>query len=62
MTLHEDNEIADYWSTKDMTPEHPITEYLSRDRFQELHIRVRFHREEEVGPYKKVSNTTLEMP
>ena len=54
MTLYIDNEIADYWSTKYMTPEHPITKYLSRDRFQELHIRVRLHREEEEGAYEKV--------
>jgi hypothetical protein len=47
MTLHVDNEITDYWTTKDMTPKYPITKYLSRDRFQELHIRVRFHGEEE---------------
>jgi hypothetical protein len=55
MTLHEDNEIADYWTTKEMTPNHPITKYLSRDRFQELYIRVRFHGEEEKGPYAKAS-------
>ena len=57
MTLHEDNEIADYWSTKDMTPEHPITKYLSRDRFQELYMRVRFHGEEEKGAYEKAYNS-----
>jgi hypothetical protein len=55
MTLHKDNEIADYWTTKEMTPNHPITKYLSRDRFQELYIRVRFHGEEEKGPYAKAS-------
>jgi hypothetical protein len=57
MTLHEDNKIADYWTTKDMTPDHPITKYMSRDRFQELHVRVRFHREEEEGPYEKAHNS-----
>jgi hypothetical protein len=62
MTLHKDNEIADYWSTKDMTPKHLITQYLSRDRFQELYMRVRFHRKEDKGAYKKVSNTTLKLP
>jgi hypothetical protein len=55
MTLYKDNEIADYWTTKEMTPNHPITKYLSRDRFQELHMRVRFHGEEEKGPYTKAS-------
>jgi hypothetical protein len=59
MTLHVDNEIADYWSTKDMAPEHPITKYLSRDRFQELHMRMRFHGEEAEGPYEKVTNNSL---
>src|SRR5882757_9674173 len=59
MSLHVDNEIADYWTTKDMTPEHPITKYLSRNRFQELHIRVRFHGNQEQGPYEKVANNPL---
>jgi hypothetical protein len=59
MTLHEDNEIADYWSIKNMVPEYPITKYLSRDRFQELHMRVRFHGEEAQGPYEKVTNNSL---
>jgi hypothetical protein len=43
MSLHMNNEITDYWVIKDMIPEYPITKYLSRNRFQELHIRVRFH-------------------
>jgi hypothetical protein len=55
MTLYICNEISDYWNTKDFTPDHPISHYMSRDRFQELHIRVRFHGEEEKGPYAKVS-------
>jgi hypothetical protein len=42
-----------------MTPEHPIIKYLSRNRFQELHMRVRFYREEEEGPYEKVANNSL---
>ena len=55
MTLHEDNEIVDYWTTKEITPDHLITKYLSRDRFQELYIYVRFYGEEEKGLYAKVS-------
>ena len=55
MTLHVDNELSDYWSMKDMTPKHPMTKDLSRDRFQELHIRVRFHGKDVEGPYAKVS-------
>ena len=31
MTLHIDNEIADYWNTSDTTPSHPITKYITRD-------------------------------
>jgi hypothetical protein len=42
-----------------MAPEHPITKYLSRDRFQELHMRMRFHGEEAEGPYEKVTNNSL---
>jgi hypothetical protein len=40
-----------------MTPEHLITKYLSRDRFQELYMRVRFHGEEEKGAYEKAYNS-----
>jgi hypothetical protein len=57
MTLYVCNEIADYWNTKDFTPDHPITSYMSKDRFQELHMRVRIHEEEAKGPYAKVSNS-----
>jgi hypothetical protein len=59
MTLHVDNEISDYWKTTKFSPIHPIQSYMSRDRFQELHIRVRFHREEAEGPYEKVANNSL---
>jgi hypothetical protein len=43
INLYIENEIADYWNTKDMTPEYPITKFLSRNRFQELHICMRFY-------------------
>ena len=59
MSLHVENEIADYWNIKDMTPEHLITKFLSRNRFQELHIRVRFHGNQEQGPYAKVAPRSL---
>ena len=59
MTLHIDNEIADYWNTRDFAPLHPITSYMSRDRFQELHIRVRFHGNQEQGPHEKVTSIFL---
>jgi hypothetical protein len=55
MTLHVDNEIADYWNTRDFTPSHPIASYMSRDRFQELYMRVRFHGNQEQGLYEKVA-------
>lgn len=41
MTLHIENEIADYWDTSDAGPKHPITIHLSVNRFKELHIRYR---------------------
>ena len=59
MTLHVDNEISDYWKTTEFSPIYPIQSYMSRDRFQELHMRVRFHGEEAEGPYKKVANNSL---
>jgi nitric oxide reductase large subunit len=47
MSLYIENEIADYWDTNNMTPEYPITKFLSRNRFQELHIYMRFYRNQE---------------
>lgn len=46
-------EIADYWSTSKLKPQHPISERMSRDRFQELHIRYRIHSAETKGTYRK---------
>jgi hypothetical protein len=40
-------------------PIHPISSYISRDRFQELHIRVRIHGKEARGAYAKVSKALL---
>ena len=57
MSLYMDNEITDYWAIKDMIPKHLITKYLSRNRFQELHIRIRFHGNQEQGLYEKVANS-----
>jgi Transposase IS4 len=53
MTLYVCNEIADYWDRNDFTPNHPITHYMSRDRFQELYMRVRLAGSEAKGPYAK---------
>ena len=55
MTLYESNEISDYWDIRDFTPMHPVCKEMSRDRFQELHMRVRLAGKEAVGPYAKVS-------
>jgi hypothetical protein len=39
MTLFPQNKVADYWSTSKLFPQHKIIRYMSRDRYQELHIR-----------------------
>lgn len=41
MTLFPLDEIADYWSTHELYPRHRIMQYISRNRFQELHMRFR---------------------
>jgi hypothetical protein len=55
MTLYVCNEISDYWDAKEFTPIHPISKEMSRDRFQELHMRVRLAGKEAGGPYARVS-------
>ena len=55
MTLYIDNEIANYWNIRGFVPLHPIISYISRDRFQELYIRMRFHGNQEQGQYEKVT-------
>jgi hypothetical protein len=55
MTLYVINEILDYWDTSSFTPDYSITSYMSRNRFQELYIRVRLAGSEAEGPYAKVS-------
>jgi hypothetical protein len=59
MTLVVMNEIADYWDTSEWTPEHRIIREMSRDRFQELHIRVRLAGKDAEGPYAKVSHSLI---
>ena len=54
MTIFICNEISDYWSTSEFTPLHPITKYMARDRFQELHIRFRLG-EDTTSVYSRVS-------
>ena len=41
MTLFAMDDVADYWSVHKLFPKHIITQYMSRDRFQELHMRYR---------------------
>lgn len=35
------DEIASYWSSNKLYPQHRLMRYMSRDRFQELHMRYR---------------------
>jgi hypothetical protein len=57
MTLNVQNKISDYWDTRVCTPFHHITKHMSRDRFQELHVRFRCYGSDARGPYEKVSNS-----
>jgi nitric oxide reductase large subunit len=54
MTLYVQNEISDYWDSRVITPTHYITKYMSRNRFQELHMRFRVYGVNTDGPYRKV--------
>jgi len=53
------NEISDYWNSGENTPDHPIQKHMSRNRFQELHMRVRLANADADGPYAKVSKEPL---
>jgi hypothetical protein len=59
MTLVVLNEISDYWDKTKIMPMHEITKWMGRDRFQELHMRVRLAEMEADGPYAKVSKAPL---
>ena len=59
MTLHVENEVADYWNTNRASPNHPISMYMSRDRFQELHMRFRLEEPGTKGPYARVRSTPI---
>ena len=56
MTIHGENEIPDYWNKSETAPVHSISKHMSRDRFQELHIRWRCHKSGTSGLYEKVGN------
>jgi hypothetical protein len=59
MTLWVTNEISDYWDKSKNTPFYHFTGFMSRNRFQELHMRVRLARTDADGPYAKVSKAPL---
>ena len=54
MTLYISNEISDYWATKEFTPIHSISKEMSRNRYQELHLRVRLASTGASNPFDKV--------
>lgn len=58
MTLHVENEIKDYWNTLKMAPIHPITKYMPRARFEELHIRYRVG-DDDTTTYTRVCHLIL---
>jgi hypothetical protein len=41
MMLFPLDEVADYWNSNRLFPQHEITQLMCRDRFQELHMRYR---------------------
>jgi hypothetical protein len=57
MILYVCNEISDYWDTHNNILVHLITKEISRNRFQELHIRVQLAEKEAKGFYAKISYT-----
>jgi hypothetical protein len=59
MTLVVLNEISDYWDKTKIMPIHEITKWMARDRFQELHMRVRLAGMAVEGAYAKVSKAPL---
>jgi hypothetical protein len=59
MSIYGMNEISDYWTKRKNTPNHPITAHMSRNRFQELHMRVRLTGAGADGPYAKASKAPL---
>ncbi len=53
ITLYIENEISNYQKTLDNSLIYLIQEYISRNRFQELYIRIRFYRPEVKAVYRK---------
>ena len=42
MTIIDLPEVPNYWDQSCICPKHPITNYINRNRFQELHTRFRY--------------------
>jgi hypothetical protein len=59
MTLYIINKISDYWDRSKITPAYAITSYMLRNRFQELHMRIRLAGTDAKGAYAKVSKAPL---
>ena len=55
MTLFPMDEIADYWSSNKLFPQYSIIQYMSRNRFQELHMRYRVASAEHKELWDRVS-------
>jgi hypothetical protein len=51
MTIYVCNEISDYWDTCNFSLKHLIAKEMSKDKFQELYMRVRLARRDVKGPY-----------
>jgi hypothetical protein len=41
MALYKENKIEDFWDTKEITPDYPISRFMPQDRFQLLHVNFR---------------------
>jgi hypothetical protein len=55
MTRYIENKIYDYWSIVLMKTFHPISKYMSRDRFKELLISFRYVPQSVTDMYEKVA-------
>lgn len=55
-TIHPELEITNYWNKGPTDLIHPISKYMAKDRFMELHMRFRVHAEGLQGVYAKVDN------
>jgi hypothetical protein len=61
MTLHIENEIIDYWNTQKIMLIHPISKYITCDRFQEFYIRFCYKEPESKGFYGRVCSILISL-